>query len=113
MVPLPRKPRAVGNFKLPAWPAGKSAEILFREEGGEIHIHLHTRASEEKGQNGSTVTTPMALASRSSKGMQIVPNERWLLSGFDMALSITHALSPLKDNQELTPELRELLCAVI
>lgn len=36
----------------------------------------------------------MALASRSSKEMQIVPNEEWLLFGFGMALRIILALSP-------------------
>ena len=35
-------------------------------------------------------------ASRSSKEMQIVPDEEWLLLGFGMALRIIPALSPAR-----------------
>ena len=94
MAPLPRKPRAVGSFKLPGWPGGKSVELLFWEEGGKIQVHVHTRVSEEQEWNEEYSYHSTALASRSSKEMQIVPNEEWLLCGFGMALCIIPALSP-------------------
>lgn len=45
--------------------------------------------------------------------MQIVLNGRWFLAGFEMALFITHILSPLTDDHKLTPELRESFCVSV
>lgn len=55
-----------------------------------------------------------ALASRSSKEMQIVPDEDWLLLGFGLAWHFaSYLLSHQLDDQMSTPELRQPACVVV
>lgn len=98
MAPLPRKPGAVGSFKLPGWPGGKSVELLFQEEEEDSspRPHKSLRGARMRWEYNHHST---ALASRSSKEMQIVPDEDWLLLGFGLAWHfprIIPALSPAR-----------------